>query len=186
MGHKTLIDGTAYEISGGKTLVNGTGYSIDKGKTLVGGTAYEVGFSDEISEIPFEPKSYYADAPILWLSEDELIRISEYIPDMEQLENSTAVVLYDGIVYNFTDAVVNKGLFGEDEFDNYLRVCLCKIDGKVCVYNPDDPYTYTFIVIPENEENPGIYLSYSSFNNACVSYGGASNYDENHSGTIYF
>ena len=44
MAHKTLIGGTAYEISGGKTLVNGTAYSIDKGKTLVGGTAYEVGF----------------------------------------------------------------------------------------------------------------------------------------------
>ena len=44
MAHKTLIGGTAYEISGGKTLVGGTTYSIDKGKTLVGGTAYEVGF----------------------------------------------------------------------------------------------------------------------------------------------
>lgn len=44
MAHKTLIGGTAYEISGGKPLVNGTAYSIDKGKTLVGGTAYEVGF----------------------------------------------------------------------------------------------------------------------------------------------
>ena len=44
MSHKTMIDGVAYEISGGKTLVNGTAYSIDKGKTLIGGTAYEVGF----------------------------------------------------------------------------------------------------------------------------------------------
>lgn len=45
MAHKTLIGGTAYEISGGKTLVNGTAYSIKNGKTLVGGTAYEVGFA---------------------------------------------------------------------------------------------------------------------------------------------
>ena len=44
MAHKTLINGTAYEISGGKTLVNGTAYNIKNGKTLVGGTAYEVGF----------------------------------------------------------------------------------------------------------------------------------------------
>lgn len=44
MAHKTMIDGVAYEISGGKTLVNGTAYNIDHGKTLVGGTAYEVGF----------------------------------------------------------------------------------------------------------------------------------------------
>ena len=50
MAHKTLINGTAYEISGGRTLVNGTGYSIDKGKTLVGGTAYEVGFGGVSSD----------------------------------------------------------------------------------------------------------------------------------------
>lgn len=49
MAHKTLIGGTAYEISGGKTLVNGTAYSIDKGKTLVGGTAYEVGFAEMVT-----------------------------------------------------------------------------------------------------------------------------------------
>lgn len=44
MAHKTLVGGTAYEISGGRTLINGTGYEIKGGKTLVGGTVYEVGF----------------------------------------------------------------------------------------------------------------------------------------------
>lgn len=45
MSHKTLISGTAYEVSGGKTLIDSTVYEIDKGKTLVDGTAYEVGFA---------------------------------------------------------------------------------------------------------------------------------------------
>jgi hypothetical protein len=49
MAHKTRVNGTNYEISGGKTLVNGTAYSIDKGKTLVGGTAYEVGFVENLT-----------------------------------------------------------------------------------------------------------------------------------------
>ena len=49
MAHKTLIGGTAYEISGGKTLVDGTAYSIKNGKTLVGGTVYEVGFANHLS-----------------------------------------------------------------------------------------------------------------------------------------
>lgn len=44
MSHKTLVNGTVYEVGGGKTLIDGVAYSIDKGKTLVGGTAYEVGF----------------------------------------------------------------------------------------------------------------------------------------------
>ena len=43
MAHKTLVNGTSYEISGGKTLVNGTAYSISGGKTLVGGTTYKIG-----------------------------------------------------------------------------------------------------------------------------------------------
>jgi hypothetical protein len=48
MAHKTLIGGTAYEISGGKTLIGGTAYSIKNGKTLVGGTAYEVEFGEKV------------------------------------------------------------------------------------------------------------------------------------------
>ena len=51
MAHKTLINGTAYEISGGRTLVNGTGYSIGKGKTLVGGTGYDISFGRPIGEL---------------------------------------------------------------------------------------------------------------------------------------
>lgn len=46
MAHKTLIDGTAYEITGGKTLVGGTAYGISGGKTLVGGTAYDISFGE--------------------------------------------------------------------------------------------------------------------------------------------
>lgn len=49
MAHRTLIDGTAYEVSRGKTLVDGTAYSIKKGNTLVDGTAYEIGFKKMIT-----------------------------------------------------------------------------------------------------------------------------------------
>lgn len=44
MSHKTLVNGTVYEVDGGKTLIDGVAYSIDKGKTLVGGTAYDIRF----------------------------------------------------------------------------------------------------------------------------------------------
>lgn len=44
MAHKTLVDGTDYEIIGGKTLVDGTTYEIKSGKTLVGGTSYALEF----------------------------------------------------------------------------------------------------------------------------------------------
>ena len=49
MAHKSLVGGTAYDISGGRTLVGGTGYSISKGRTLVGGTGYDIAFSFDIT-----------------------------------------------------------------------------------------------------------------------------------------
>lgn len=44
MAHKTLIDGTAYDIKSSKTLVSGTEYAIKSGKTLVDGTGYNITF----------------------------------------------------------------------------------------------------------------------------------------------
>lgn len=42
--HKTLINGTAYEVKGGKCMVNGTVYSILKGRTLINGTGWDITF----------------------------------------------------------------------------------------------------------------------------------------------
>lgn len=44
MAHKTLVDGTSYEVTGGRTLVDGTGYDVTGGRTLVDGTGYDVSF----------------------------------------------------------------------------------------------------------------------------------------------
>lgn len=44
MAHKTLIDGTAYTVSGGRTLADGTSYNVKNGKVLVDGTAYDISF----------------------------------------------------------------------------------------------------------------------------------------------
>lgn len=45
MVHKTLVNGTAYEVKGGKCFVNGTAYSVKKGRTLIGGTGYDITFA---------------------------------------------------------------------------------------------------------------------------------------------
>lgn len=44
MAHKTKINGTAYEVTGGRTKINGTAYEIVGGKTKVNGTAYDISF----------------------------------------------------------------------------------------------------------------------------------------------
>lgn len=43
--HKTLVNGTVYEVKGGKCLVNGTVYNILKGRTLIDGTGYDITFA---------------------------------------------------------------------------------------------------------------------------------------------
>ena len=48
MSHKTLVNGTAYEVKGGKCLVNGTSYDIKNGRTLINGTGYDITFSSPI------------------------------------------------------------------------------------------------------------------------------------------
>ena len=44
MAHKTLVDGTAYEISGGIVKVDGTGYKLSAGKTMFNGTGFNISF----------------------------------------------------------------------------------------------------------------------------------------------
>ncbi len=43
--HKTLINGTLYDVTGGKCLVDGTGYEVKRGRALVDGTETEIKFS---------------------------------------------------------------------------------------------------------------------------------------------
>ena len=45
MAHKTIVNGTVYDVKGGKCLVNGTSYDIKKGRTLINGTGYDITFA---------------------------------------------------------------------------------------------------------------------------------------------
>ena len=47
--HKTLVNGTVYEVKGGKCMVNGTVYNILKGRTLIDGTGYDINFEPDVS-----------------------------------------------------------------------------------------------------------------------------------------
>ena len=51
MAHKTLINGTSYDIKSGRALISGTGYDIKKGRTLIGGTGYDIKFGVPVGEL---------------------------------------------------------------------------------------------------------------------------------------
>lgn len=44
-GHRTMTDGTSFEITAGRCMAQGTVYEIKQGRTLVEGTAYDIMFS---------------------------------------------------------------------------------------------------------------------------------------------
>ena len=48
MAHRTLINGTGYDISGGREMIWGTGYDCKAGKTIIGGTAFTIPFAKVI------------------------------------------------------------------------------------------------------------------------------------------
>lgn len=48
--HKTLVNGTVYEVKGGKCMVDGTVYNILKGRTLIDGTGYDITFEEAIGK----------------------------------------------------------------------------------------------------------------------------------------
>ena len=63
--HKTLVNGTVYEVKGGKCMVDGTVYNILKGRTLIGGTGYDILFgSNKIKVTITAPKTGYASVTI--------------------------------------------------------------------------------------------------------------------------
>ena len=49
--HKTLVNGTAYEIIGGRAMVDGTIHDLINGRTLVNGTAYSIPLRANVIEI---------------------------------------------------------------------------------------------------------------------------------------
>lgn len=48
MAHKTKVNGTNYELTGGTTRVNGTNYHIASGKTYINGTIYPILFTVQL------------------------------------------------------------------------------------------------------------------------------------------
>lgn len=58
MGHKTLVGGTAYDISGGKVVVGGTAYGIKKGRTLVDGTGHDISFIKTMNDLEIGTSVY--------------------------------------------------------------------------------------------------------------------------------
>lgn len=85
MAHKALVNGTAYEVSGGRTLVNGTGYSIAGGRTLVNGTGYDISFSTPIGSLAVGSSVYLNESG----SPAEYLVVNQGIPSNSNLYDAS-------------------------------------------------------------------------------------------------
>lgn len=108
MAHKTLVNGTSYEISGGKTLVNGTAYSISGGKTLVGGTAYKIGFGTPIGDLEVGSSVYMNVNGV----STEFLVVHQGLPDTTFYDTSC-----DGTWLLMKDLYTNTFVLGSDNYD---------------------------------------------------------------------
>lgn len=66
MAHKTMINGTSYNVVGGTTMVDGTSRRVAAGRTLINGTGYDVPFVEKVQRLAFKGYRYpngYKDAP---------------------------------------------------------------------------------------------------------------------------
>ena len=129
MAHKTLIGGTAYEISGGKTLIGGTAYSIKNGKTLIDGTAHEVAFGPEFVTV-------YDFGTLTAASSFGEYRCEALFDTLPFDPATCNAVMVDGVVYNAEHSVANSSYFKVQ----YLTIP----GGNINSPTAECPFAFTF------------------------------------------
>lgn len=156
MAHKTLIDGTAYEISGGKALVNGTAYSIKNGKTLVGGTAYEIGFEAftpilDMGVLTFTYSSFFKyysascavdSLPENFTSANALMIGDDIIP----MSHSEVTEINGNRMFTFKNYEHTGNPSGEGEYFMSLNVTDLSVSKTLWLYSGSDNSNLRFII----------------------------------------
>lgn len=120
MSHKTMINGTLYEIDKGKSLVEGTIREIDHGKTLVGGTAYEVGFAPSTANVRITtPDNTNASFPNIIING---VNYNDTNTTYELVVPIGTVVEVGGYYLNDTHVSGNYTIMGDVEIQRYTHV----------------------------------------------------------------
>lgn len=105
--HKTLVNGTAYEVKGGKCLVNGTVYSIKKGRTLIDGTGYDIKFSG--------PQTWILkENPVKNAGMSELVAFESNSLKFKQIE-ARSENGYFNLIYYYAEKSENITVYSYDE-----------------------------------------------------------------------
>ncbi len=66
VAHKTMVNGTQYEVSRGKMIKDGTVYAVVDGRTMVDGTVYKITFERRRINFFIESTYYAAYEGMTW------------------------------------------------------------------------------------------------------------------------
>lgn len=122
--HKTLINGTAYDVKSGKCLINGTGYAVKKGRALIDGTGYDVSFPKKTFHITYSINEGYYN-------------VNRIIYNGEYLKGNGELYLEDG---ESIDLYVERASGYQGEVNLWVN-----LNGtRVASYSTDSSITYRF------------------------------------------
>ena len=173
MAHKTLVNGTAYEVKGGKCLVNGTAYSIKKGRTLINGTGEDIVFSsvsqilDENDWTTIREVSDAGQGSNYWsIGDRKAITLNGTLGHLS-LSNYTTYAFIIGFNHNASVEGSNRIHFqlAKTSLSGGKDVCFC--DSK---YAPDSGWATPgagYFVMNASETNSGGWKSSQMRTNIC-------------------
>lgn len=173
MAHKTLVNGTVYEVNGWKCLVNGTAYSIKKGRTLIGGTGEDIVFSsvspilDENDWTTIREVSDAGQGSNYWsIGDRKAITLNGTLGHLS-LSNYTTYAFIIGFNHNASVEGTNRIHFqlAKTALSGGKDVCFC--DSK---YAPDSGWATPgagYLVMNASDTNSGGWKSSQMRTNIC-------------------
>lgn len=143
MAHKTVINGTEYEITGGTALIDGTKYQIGRwGRTRIYGVEYNISLSKGILITINPDRIAYT-----WRSYSITIAGVSYNP--KTLENKVIVYANTGDVIRTNRSIITS-------YPQYYGVYVRYNNGKVLQKTDASNYNYT---VPSNISAINIYAT---------------------------
>lgn len=152
--HKTLINGTEYDVTGGKALIGGTSYTISKGRTLVGGTGYDISFGtwtdrfvrlmQNATLVTSAGRNTSSGSNTLWVSFSSIASGTYYVFSIYNGNIGITRIVWDGS--SFTDTTL---LYASYDGERYTRsiveaasptLYLAYYDKTLQRYTRDTPY----------------------------------------------
>ena len=157
MAHKTLIGGTAYEITGGKTQIDGTVYQIVNGQALVEGTVHE------IPVIQYVWEKYQVESTDVYSVVETKGSGSTAIPNTVYDFGTSAPTVTSAGLWTKTPTSVSKSAFASGSYKKHYVAVIGGRDQTLywvdSVSTTSFRYSVTYNIEKTTEQSQGAYIA---------------------------